>query len=162
MKVYATHPDTGETVVLDIPALTDDQIRNMAREYSTDQQLQSKLDNLPLSAEAKAFLAKFLKVTIKVGGVIIKLGKKLLEIVLFVVSKQKHLTFWTVFGAVVTFVVSMIPLIGPILAGFLGPIILLGGLAKGFYEQMKSSDPSVLDIIKNSTSDLQPLNTRFT
>lgn len=158
MKAYAIHPDTGETVVLDIPTLTDEQIRNMAREYSTDKQLQSKLDNLPLNAEAKAFLAKFLKITLKVGGVIVKIGKKLLEIAIFLITKQKHLTFWTVLAAVITFVVTMIPLIGPILGGFLGPIIMFGGLAQGFYEQIKSSNPSVLTIIENSTNGLQSLN----
>ena len=158
MKVEARHPDTGETIVLDLPNLSDDQIRDMAKEHSTDQQLQSKLDNLSLSAEGKAFLAKFLKFTLKVGGVAIKLGKKLIEIAIFVATKLKHLTFWMVLGAVVAFMVSMIPLIGPILIGFLGPIIMLGGLVKGFYEQIKSSDPSIVDIIDNSTKSLRPLN----
>jgi hypothetical protein len=161
MKVETTHPDTGETIVLDVPNLTDEQIRDMAREYSTDKQLQSKLDNLPLSAEGKVFLAKFLKFTLKVGRVAIKLGKKLIEIAIFVVTKLNHLTFWTVLGAVIAFMVSMIPLIGVSLGGFLGPIIMLGGLVKGFYEQIKSSDPSIVDIIDNSTVSFRPLNRGF-
>lgn len=158
MKVETTHPDTGETIVLDMPNLSDDQIRDMAKEHATDKQLQSKLDNLPLSAEGKAFLAKFLKFTLKVGGVVVKLGKKLLEIAIFIATKLNHLTFWTVLGAVVAFLVAMIPVIGPILGGFLGPILMLGGLVKGFYEQIKSSDPSIVDIIDKSTTSLRPLN----
>lgn len=161
MEVQLIHPDTGATLVLDLPFLTEDQIRDMVRDYSTNRQLQNRLDNLPLSAEGKAFLAKFLKFTIKSGNTIIKIGKKLLEITIMLVTKLKHLTFWTVLGSVLTFVISMIPIIGPILGAFLGPIILLGGLTKGFYEQIKASDPSVVDLIQNSTSSLQPLNGKF-
>lgn len=158
MKVETTHPDTGETIVLDMPNLSDDQIRDMAKEHTTDKQLQSKLDNLALSAEGKASIAKFLKFTLKVGGVVIKLGKKLLEIAIFVATKLKHLTFWAVLGAVLAFLVPMIPVIGPTLGAFLAPIIMLGGLLKGFYEQIKSIDPSIVDIIDNSTTSLRPLN----
>ena len=55
MKVETIHPDTGEKVILDMPSLSEEQIREMAKEHATDQQLQSKLDNLPLSAEGKLF-----------------------------------------------------------------------------------------------------------
>ena len=161
MKIEVTHPDTGEKVVLDMPNLSADQIREMASEFSSDKQLESKLDNLPLSAEGKAFLAKFMKFTLKAGGTAIKLGKKLVEIAIFVATKLKHLTFWTVLGAIVAFMVTMIPLIGPLLGSFLSPIMMLGGIAKGFYEQVKSSDPSIVEIIENSTTSFRPLNGEF-
>ena len=39
MLVETTHPDTGETIVLDIPNLTEDQVRDMAHEHASDDQL---------------------------------------------------------------------------------------------------------------------------
>lgn len=157
MLVETTHPDTGETIVLDIPNLTEDQVRDMAHEHASDDQLRRKLENLPLSAEGKAFIARFLKFTLKVGGVAIKLGKKLLEIAIFLTTKLTHLTFWMVLAAVLTFVISLLPLIGPTLAAFLGPLILVGGLGKGIYEQIKTQQPQMVAVLDEATINLRPL-----
>lgn len=157
MIVEAIHPDTGEKIQLDLPKLTEEQVRQITAEHATEEQLQRRLDSLPLSADGKAMLAKLLRVTVTFGKTVVKLGKKVVEIAVYVASNFPKVTFWTVLGAVLSFLISLIPAIGPIIGGFLTPILLIGGLAKGFYEQWISSDPRVVTVLAESTESFKPL-----
>ena len=158
MQAEVTHPDTGERVVVDIPGLTESQIREIAKEHATQSQLLNRLDNLPLSADGKAFLAKCLKITIKIGGTVVKLGKKVVEIAMYLMTKLPHLTFWTVLGAVFAFLITSIPILGAILGSFLSPLIMVAGLSKGFYEQLIANEPQAIEVIDRSTASFRPLN----
>lgn len=157
MKIQATHPDTGKTIILDMPCLTDEQIRQMSRDFATERELKAKLENLPISAEGKVLLTKLLKYTINIGGTVIKFGKKLIEITVYIFTKLTHLTFWTILAAILAFLISIIPGIGPIISPILSPILVVGGLSKGFYEQIKSTEPTIIDIIEEATSSFSPL-----
>ena len=157
MKIQATHPDTGKTIILDMPSLTDEQIREMSRDFATERELKAKLENLPISAEGKVFLTKLLKYTINIGGTVIKFGKKLIEITVYILTKLTHLTFWTILAAILAFLISIIPGIGPVISPIISPILVIGGLSKGFYEQIKSIEPSIIDVIEEATSSFAPL-----
>ena len=119
MIVEAVHPETGERYRVDIPSLRPSDLDRMTKEYATDEKIKSYIEKLPVSAEIKAVLFKLTKFTIKVGQTLIKIGKKVLEIVVMLASKYKHATVGLIIGALLAFLIGAIPLLGPLLSGFL-------------------------------------------
>ncbi len=130
----------------------------MAKEYTKDEEIKSYIENLPVSAEIKAVLFKLSKFTISVGNTLIRLGKRLLEIVIMLGSKYKHATFGLIIGAFLTALISLIPWIGPPLASFLGPLLMLFGFTKGLWEDLKRDSPQMAADISEAGTIFQPLN----
>lgn len=157
LLVEVKHPDTGETISMDIPNLTEDQIREMCSEHASDAQLNSHIERLPLNAEAKLFLSKLLRFTVNAGKFAVKIGRKAIELAIYLTSRFKKLTFWMILAAVLSTLIAIIPFIGAILSSFLAPILLFGGLAKGVYEEIKSSEPQIVEIIRDEMSPLSNL-----
>jgi hypothetical protein len=130
----------------------------MTKEYATDEKIKSYIEKLSVSAEIKAVLFKLTKFTIKVGQTLIKIGKKVLEIVVMLASKYKNATLGLIIGALLTFLISTIPLLGPPLSGFLGSLLMLFGLGKGLWEDVKKDSPELAASITDAGVVFQPLN----
>ena len=158
MIIKALHPDTGAEISLDVPVLKEQDLNLLAEEQSPRNRVLRMLENLDLNAETKVFLSKFLDYSITVGGVLVRLGKKVLEIALFVASRLPLLTFWTVLAAVVTFLISQIPILGSILSAFLAPLLIFAGLVKGFYEELASNNPTLNDLLQSASESFKPLS----
>lgn len=158
MIIKALHPDTGAEISLDVPVLKEQDLNLLAEEQSPRNRVLRMLENLDLNAETKVFLSKFLDYSITVGGVLVRLGKKVLEIALFVASRLPLLTFWTVLAAVVAFLISQIPILGSILSAFLAPLLIFAGLVKGFYEELASNNPTLNDLLQSASESFKPLS----
>lgn len=158
MIIKALHPDTGEAISLEVPLLNEQDLNSLAEEQAPRDRVLRMLENLDLNAETKLFLSKLLDYSITVGGVLVRLGKKVLEIALFVASRLPLLTFWTVLAAVVAFLISQIPILGSILSAFLAPILILAGLVKGFYEELASNNPTLNDLLQSASESFKPLS----
>lgn len=158
MIIKALHPDTGEAISLEVPLLNEQDLNSLAEEQAPRDRVLRMLENLDLNAETKVFLSKLLDYSINVGGVLVRLGKKVLEIALFVASRLPLLTFWTVLAAVVAFLISQIPILGSILSAFLAPILILAGLVKGFYEELASNNPTLNDLLQSASESFKPLS----
>lgn len=158
MIIKALHPDTGAEISLDVPVLKEQDLNLLAEEQSPRNRVLRMLENLDLNAETKVFLSKFLDYSITVGGVLVRLGKKVLEIALFVASRLPMLTFWTVLAAVVAFLISQIPILGSILSAFLAPLLIFAGLVKGFYEELASDNPTLNDLLQSASESFKPLS----
>lgn len=151
------HPDTGDRYTVDIPTLTEQHLERMQQEHATDQQIKSYLEALPVSAEIKALLFRITKFTITIGNVILRLGKRLLEITILLVKKYPHAGIGVVLGALIASLIGAIPLLGPPLAAFLGPLLMLFGLAKGLWDDVKAEEPRLAGDIIASEEIFQPL-----
>jgi len=158
MIVEAVHPETGERYSIDIPSLSTEDLDRMTKEYATDEKIKSYIEKLPVSAEIKALLFKLSKFTIKVGQTLVKFGKKLLEIVVMLASKYKSATLGILIGALMTFLIGAIPFLGPPLSSFLGPLLMLFGLSKGIWEDVKKKSPQLAASISDAGMIFQPLN----
>lgn len=158
MIIKALHPDTGEAISLDVPLLNEQDLNLLAEEQAPRDRVLRMLENLDLNAETKLFLSKLLDYSITVGGVLVRLGKKVLEIALFVASRLPLLTFWTVLAAVVAFLISQIPILGSILSAFLAPVLIFAGLVKGFYEELASNNPTLNDLLQSASESFKPLS----
>ena len=137
MKAEAINPVTGDSICV---GLSEDQlsdIESLQRERISDKRLLSYIDQLNISADAKAIIETILRSTIRVGKAVIRIGKRIIEVVLSIVSKFPNVTFGLVLGLVVYALVASIPLIGALFGGLLGPIAVLFGLANGYFEDIK-------------------------
>ena len=137
MKAEAINPVTGDSICV---GLSEDQlsdIESLQRERISDKRLSSYIDQLNISADAKALIETILRSTIRVGKAVIRIGKRIIEVVLSIVSKFPNVTFGLVLGLVVYALVATIPLIGALFGGLLGPIAVLFGLVNGYFEDIK-------------------------
>lgn len=157
MIVEAVHPETGERYTVDMPSLDAETLDQMVEEHATDEQIKSYIERLPVSAETKALLFKLSKYTIMVGKTLFKIGKRILEIVVMLVSKYKMATFGLILGALLSYLVGLVPLIGPPLASFLGPLLMLFGVSKGVWEDLKKDNPDLAASIVRAGDAFSPL-----
>ena len=157
MIAELVHPETGERYTVDIPSLTEQHLARMKEEHATDQQIKSYLERLPVSAEIKALLFRITKFTITVGSAIVRVGKRLLEITMLLVKKYPNAGIGVVLGALIASLIGSIPLLGPPLAAFLGPLLMLFGLAKGLWDDVKAEEPRLAGDIIAAEEIFQPL-----
>ncbi len=159
MIVEAINPETGEKIAIEIPSLDQTKLNDLVEEHATEKQIISYIERLPISAEVKALIVKFSKYTIKIGETVFRFGKKILEIVIMLASKFQLATFGLLLGAFLTFLIGLLPFIGPALAGFLGPLLMLLGLAKGVWEDLKKDKPEIAASIVDAGDLFSPLQT---
>lgn len=131
MKVTGSNPDTGEKAFADAPGLTDTIIKQLASLEFSKKELQAKIDNLPVSADAKILLYKLATGVIKIGSTAIKVGQKLLECVMKITSMYPNASFGLVFGAIAGTLVGTIPIIGVVLGPVVAPLFAVLGLTMG-------------------------------
>lgn len=137
MKAEATNPVTGDSIFVELSDERLSDIESLQRERISDGKLFSYIDQLNISADAKALIETILRSTIRVGKAVIKIGKRIIEVVLSIVSKFPNITFGLVLGLVVYALVASIPIIGALFGGLLGPIAVLFGLVNGYFEDVK-------------------------
>ncbi len=97
------------------------------------------IDQLDVSADFKAVLRDLAKTTWTVGSTVVAIGRKILSVALDIVATFPGTLFGAVVASIVTLIVGTIPLIGPLLAAFVGPIMLATGLTMGALSDFRSS-----------------------
>ena len=101
--------------------------------------LNGLIDQLDVSADFKAVLHELAKVTWTVGTTVVSIGRKILSVALDIVTTFPGVLFGVVIAFIVSLIVATIPLIGPLLAAFVGPIMLATGLTMGALSDFRSS-----------------------
>lgn len=157
MIAEVIHPETGEKYTMDIPNLRVSDLDRMKEEYASDQQIRSYIERLPVSAEIKAFLFRVSKFTITVGKTLIGIGKRVMEITMLLLKKYPNTGLGVILGALLASLIGAIPLLGTALAAFFGPLLILFGLGKGLWEDVKSSKPKLAGDIIDAGSIFRPL-----
>lgn len=103
----------------------------------SEDDIKKSINNLNVSADVKALLLQFSKVTLKAGEYLIKIGRKIIEFVCLLYQEYKHATFGMLFGAIVGFLISAIPVLGVVLGPIFAPIAIGLGLVLGVNEDLK-------------------------
>ena len=125
MQAEVIHPETGEKYTLEMPNLRASDLDAMKQEYTTNEKLKSYIEQLSVSAETKLLLMKIAEFSISVGNTVIKMGKKILEMVIMLASKYKHAAFGMLLGALLASLIAAVPFLGPPLAGFFNRCLCL-------------------------------------
>lgn len=140
MKGVAEDLETGQKITVDLSDENIDELSSLAKERVSDTKLQSYIDNLNLSADAKALIASILKASVKVGELVIRIGKRIVEMVIMVTTKFPNASIGLVFGFLLGSLITTIPLIGAILGSFMVPIAAAFGLATGYVDDLKDKN----------------------
>ena len=155
MKAFTKDLNTGKTIEVEIPDENLEALQALAQDNVSDTKLQSYIDNLDLPADAKALIASILKTAVRVGEMVIRIGKKIVEIVIMIASKFPNATFGLVLGLIVGALVTSIPLIGGLLGAFVLPIAAAFGLATGYMDDLR--DNSLAKKVAEVSAMFQPL-----
>jgi len=156
MKIIAEDVSSSENIEVDVSDENLETLRSLAQDKVSDAKLQSYINNLDMSADAKVLISSILETIVKVGDFIIRVGKRVVEIVIMILSKFPNATFGLIIGLLVGALVAAIPLLGAILGAFVMPIATIFGLAKGYIEDLK--DQALARKIAEAVAMFQPLN----
>ena len=140
MVINGENPDTGEEYQAEAEGVDEDFVESMSGFDMADDEIKRFIDNLNISADAKALLYKFARATIRAGEYIIKIGRKILDFVFKVYKQYPSATFGMIFGAIAGYLVSSIPIIGAVLGPIFTPIAITIGLIGGFAQDIKDKE----------------------
>ncbi|AHI29938.1 hypothetical protein [Marinobacter similis] len=136
MIVEAKNPSTGETLRQEHALLTTETVRAFNRTTHSDESIKSTIDNLNISADVKSALFAITKATIKAGKFIVKIGRKILDVVLETLKNFPNASFGLVLGGIFGFLVACVPLVGTLIAPFLTPLAMLYGFVLGMKQDI--------------------------
>jgi len=132
MIVQGFDQKTGKTKEFEAPNLDQDALDALNESTMSKRQIKHKLDNMNISADARAMLHTLIDVTLKVGKVIIQVGKKILEYVIDFLKNYPHAGFCMILGLILGTLVASIPVIGFVLGWLVQPLFAALGLAIGW------------------------------
>ena len=137
----------------------DEKVNRLYEEFKSrgrpKRELNRMIDNLEVSADAKVLIKSIMDAVIKVGDVVLRIGKRIIEIVSDIVMRFPNATFGLVLGVILSVLIASIPIIGAILGPLLAPVLIAFGLGAGFMKDMKESP--IVQAIKDATASLAPL-----
>lgn len=132
----AVDPKTGKSFQVECKASSEDELRELLAFDVSEDALKKRIDSLAVSADTKSVLYKMAKTTITVGSTVLKIGRKILDIVVKVLSEFPNAGIGVIFGAVLGYLVASIPIIGFLLGPFLGPLAIALGFAVGVMQDL--------------------------
>ena len=155
MKTEAIDSD-GKKIIVEIE---DDKVNQLYEEFKSrgrpKREINRMIDNLEISADAKALIKSIMDAVIKVGEVVLRIGKRIIEIVFDVVKRFPNATFGLVLGVILSVLIASIPIIGAILAPLLAPVLIAFGLGAGFMKDMRGNP--IVQTVKDETSSFELL-----
>jgi len=125
MLVEMTHPETKRQVSVEVDTIDIDALKEQFNLNFSAAEFRSIIDNLDIPAEAKALLTELLNFTIKAGTVVLEVGKKIIEVVKVLAKNFPNITAGMIIGVTLSFLVSCIPILGPLLGFICTPLFLL-------------------------------------
>jgi len=138
MIVEMTHPNTRESLQINTDGLDLEKLKAINKPILSGDAIRKKIDGLNVSVEAKNFLHIVADVTIRVGNIIVAVGRKILEMILFFIKKYPNTAIGTIIGAIIGIIISAIPVIGWLLGWLIVPLCTALGMAMGFWKDIQN------------------------
>lgn len=98
--------------------------------------IKRRIERLDAPADIKLLLEKLLDTTLAVGGKIIQVGSKILEVIFDFARTFPHVALGVAAALVISYLVNSIPILGPVLSPFVTPILLIVGIGYGALNDM--------------------------
>lgn len=102
-------------------------------------ELVARIEQLPLSADAKAILRDIADVSVSVGERLVAAGRQVIAFALELARQFPQTTFGLIIGFVIASLIASIPLLGSLLGPLFGPLLIALGIAKGAIEDMRTN-----------------------
>lgn len=101
--------------------------------------LRELIERLAIPADAKALLLDLAKITVRVGKVVLHVGRKIIDFAFEVVRAFPNSVFGAVMGLIVAALAGLTPGLGLILGPILLPLLAAFGLGLGAIDDMKGT-----------------------
>jgi hypothetical protein len=99
-----------------------------------------KVEQLEISADAKAILIRMADITAEVGKTVIAIGRPILGFIFDLARQFPNSTFGIIAGLVVGLLISSIPFVGAALASIFMPLLIALGLTRGAIADLAHSE----------------------
>ena len=110
----------------------------------TKAQVRKLFDNLNIEADVKLTLysifGKSIEVVTAAGKIVIWIGRKILDVVLFLLREFPNAAFGVIFGIVVAYLIGLIPIIGFLFGHLIGTLLAAFGLIQGTAQDLREKD----------------------
>ena len=103
----------------------------------TRRELQSQLNRINLSADAKLALYNLSEMTYRVGDKIVDIGRRILAFVMELVRKFPNITIAVLAAIVISALIGSVALLGPLLQALLGPLVVAAAVGFGTLAEMR-------------------------
>ncbi len=155
MEIEYVDQQTGKSSCATVKEISQDFIDLMSSFGLTDSKIKSKIESLNISADSKALLYSLNKFVFTAGKIVIKIGKKIIDVIFALLNNFPYLSFGVIFGLILGALIAAIPLIGAALGPLATSIAVALGVAFGSLEEFKSED--IKKRIDSFIKDLSPL-----
>ena len=143
MEITTTNGNQ-DTLSRNAEHLTVEDVDNLNSHEFDHDQAERLIDNMDVSADDKVRLHSIgewtIHVTTKAGHAVVWIGRKLLDIALYLLREFPNATFGVVLGLLLGYIASMIPVIGFLIAPIVGTVAVLAGGIKGVSEDLQQKD----------------------
>lgn len=140
MKITIIDSQTGKEIQSEIPEPKPGFFEFIRDTNLSDDEIRSRIDQMNISADVKSLLYSFSKTTIRAGQAIIKLGRKVIDIIFALMKAFPNITFGIIFGLVVGMLIAAIPLLGLLLGALVTKLAVLFGIVLGAKAELESGD----------------------
>jgi len=155
MEIEYIDQNSGKVNRATVKELDQDFIGLMSSFGLSDSKIKSKIDSLNISADSKVLLNSLNKFVFTAGKVVIKIGKKIIDVIFALLKNFPYLSFGVICGLVLGALISAIPLLGAALGALATSIAVALGFVFGGLEEFKSED--IKERIDSFIKDLSPL-----
>jgi hypothetical protein len=136
MIMEAVDPETGKTSQKECAAESEAEIRDLLSFDLSEISLRKRIDALAISADAKSVLFAIAKTTIRVGSMVLGIGRKIFDIVTGILADFPMATTGTIFGAVFGYLIASVPVVGFLFGPFVGVLAIAFGFAAGAMQDL--------------------------
>lgn len=158
MIVEAIEPKTGKAMRVECTAQSEDEIMDLLSFDLSEDALRKRINALAVSADVKSILFTIAKTTIKVGTLVVKIGRKVLDIVSTIIAEFPMASTGTIFGAIFGYLVTAVPIIGFALGPLIGALAIAFGFAVGAIQDF--ANKNLESRIKSAVFSFDPLKSK--
>ncbi|MGR3541433.1 MAG: hypothetical protein ACU0BS_08385 [Hasllibacter sp.] len=137
------------------PTLSDAEFGAIAETAMPARDLRRALENVALSADAKAVLDRLLAATVQVGRHALQIGRVIVSFALGVLRMAPQTMFGSVIALAMTALIGSVPIIGAALGALLAPLLAAFGIGMGALADMRAG--SVAAEVERFTALFDPL-----
>ena len=143
---------TGEWKSVDITDKQMESLNKINEKIIDDNQIHSYIDNLNVTPEIKAVLDSLLNYSMKIGDLILNIGRKIAEVIIYFVQNFPNTIIGTIIGFTIGTIISSIPILGWALGWLIVPLSTALGTGMGLKVDMQ--DKTLANKIQDETFDL--------
>ena len=157
MLIEMTNAKTNEKVEIEIHDINVGELEEQFKPVLSVDELRRIIDNFAVPAEVKAMLNELLSFSIKVGEVVLEVGRKIIEVLKVLVKAYPNTAAGLLVGSLIGLLLSSIPVLGWLLGWLLVPLFTALGLALGMWKDLGDTElgTAIEDVLKTIFSGLK-------